>query len=116
MGLLLFIFFVVPYAALGFWLWRETVGMANARSALLGNFGSDDVQRSSTTGLKSETTAGNSARSSSPGSTTDKIKGLANEGVGNVKQGIGKATGNEELRAEGDAQELEGKAQKTGAT
>jgi uncharacterized protein YjbJ (UPF0337 family) len=34
-------------------------------------------------------------------STTDKIKGLANEAVGNVKQGIGNMTGNEKLQAEG---------------
>ena len=39
-------------------------------------------------------------------STTDKIKGLANEAVGNV-------TGNEKLQAEGKAQELKGEAQKT---
>ena len=46
-------------------------------------------------------------------STTDKLKGLANEAVGNVKQGIGKATGNDTLVAEGKAQELKGEAQKT---
>ncbi|SEP39771.1 Uncharacterized conserved protein YjbJ, UPF0337 family [Methylobacterium sp. ap11] len=46
-------------------------------------------------------------------STTDKIKGLANEAVGNVKQGIGNVTGNEKLQAEGKAQELKGEAQKT---
>jgi uncharacterized protein YjbJ (UPF0337 family) len=46
-------------------------------------------------------------------STTDKIKGLANEAVGNVKQGIGNMTGNEKLQAEGKAQELKGEAQKT---
>ncbi len=46
-------------------------------------------------------------------STTDKIKGLANEAVGNIKQGIGSATGNEKLQAEGKAQELKGEAQKT---
>ena len=46
-------------------------------------------------------------------STTDKIKGLANEAVGNVKQGVGKATGNDKLVAEGKAQELKGEAQKT---
>jgi uncharacterized protein YjbJ (UPF0337 family) len=46
-------------------------------------------------------------------STTDKIKGLANEAVGNIKQGIGGATGNEKLQAEGKAQELKGEAQKT---
>ena len=46
-------------------------------------------------------------------STGDKVKGLANEAAGNVKQGLGKATGNEKLQAEGKAQELEGEAQKT---
>ncbi|GBU17974.1 MULTISPECIES: CsbD family protein [Methylobacterium] len=46
-------------------------------------------------------------------STTDKIKGLANEAAGNVKQGIGKVTGNEKLQAEGKAQELKGEAQQT---
>ena len=45
--------------------------------------------------------------------TTDKIKGLANEAVGNVKQGIGKATGNDKMRAEGLAQEAKGEAQQT---
>ncbi|WP_238183290.1 CsbD family protein, partial [Methylobacterium trifolii] len=39
-------------------------------------------------------------------STTDKIKGLANEAAGNVKQGIGNVTGNDKLVAEGKAQEL----------
>ncbi|AWN49095.1 CsbD family protein [Methylobacterium terrae] len=38
---------------------------------------------------------------------------MANEAVGNVKQGIGSATGNEKLQAEGKAQELKGEAQKT---
>ncbi|MEN3210118.1 CsbD family protein [Methylorubrum populi] len=46
-------------------------------------------------------------------STTDKIKGLANEAAGNVKQGLGKVTGNDRLVAEGKAQELKGEAQKT---
>ena len=46
-------------------------------------------------------------------STTDKLKGLANEAVGNVKQAAGKATGNDKLVAEGQAQELKGEAQKT---
>jgi uncharacterized protein YjbJ (UPF0337 family) len=46
-------------------------------------------------------------------STTDKLKGLANEAVGNVKQAAGKATGNDRLVAEGKAQELKGEAQKT---
>ncbi|KQO69712.1 MULTISPECIES: CsbD family protein [unclassified Methylobacterium] len=46
-------------------------------------------------------------------STTDKIKGLANEAVGNVKQGLGNVTDNDKLKAEGKAQELKGEAQKT---
>ncbi len=46
-------------------------------------------------------------------STTDKLKGLANEAVGNVKQGIGKVTGDDRLMAEGKAQELKGEAQRT---
>ncbi|WP_022711785.1 CsbD family protein [Pseudochrobactrum sp. AO18b] len=43
-------------------------------------------------------------------STTDKIKGLANEAAGNVKQAVGKATGSAKLEAEGRAQELKGEA------
>ena len=42
------------------------------------------------------------------GSTTDKIKGVANEAMGNVKQGVGRATGNEKLEAEGVVQEIKG--------
>ncbi len=45
-------------------------------------------------------------------STTDKIKGVANEAAGSVKQGVGKAVGSDKLRAEGAAQELKGHAQK----
>ena len=44
-------------------------------------------------------------------STGDKVKGMANEAVGNVKQGVGKATGNEKMRSEGVAQERKGEAQ-----
>ena len=46
-------------------------------------------------------------------STTDKITGIANEAIGNVKQGVGSLTGSEKLQAEGKAQELKGEAQKT---
>ncbi|AUZ47796.1 CsbD-like protein [Pseudomonas sp. 31 R 17] len=45
------------------------------------------------------------------GSTSDKVKGMANEAVGNVKQGVGKATDNDKLRAEGVIQEKKGEAQ-----
>ena len=44
-------------------------------------------------------------------STTDKIKGLANEAAGNVKQAAGKAVGNDRLHAEGVVQERVGEAQ-----
>ncbi|PWW03470.1 CsbD-like protein [Hoeflea marina] len=45
------------------------------------------------------------------GSTKDKITGMANEAAGNVKQGAGKAVGNEKLQAEGKAQEIKGEGQ-----
>ncbi|CRM78758.1 CsbD-like family protein [Pseudomonas sp. FH4] len=45
------------------------------------------------------------------GSTADKAKGLANEAIGNIKQGIGKATDNTKLEAEGKIQEKKGEAQ-----
>ncbi|ETF06717.1 MULTISPECIES: CsbD family protein [Pseudomonas] len=44
-------------------------------------------------------------------STGDKVKGMANEAVGNVKQGVGKATDNDKMRAEGKVQEKKGEAQ-----
>lgn len=44
-------------------------------------------------------------------STSDKIKGLANEAAGNVKQVIGKAIDKPELEIEGKAQERKGEAQ-----
>ncbi|HKH81255.1 MAG TPA: CsbD family protein [Methylovirgula sp.] len=46
------------------------------------------------------------------GSTADKAKGLTNEAVGQVKQGVGKMVGSDRLKAEGAAQELKGHAQK----
>ncbi len=46
-------------------------------------------------------------------STTDKIKGVANEALGKAKQGIGDVTGNDKLKTEGAAQELKGKTQST---
>ena len=47
------------------------------------------------------------------GSTTDKIKGYANKAAGTVKQGVGKAVGNDRLRAKGAAQATKGDVQKT---
>ncbi|MBN2993602.1 CsbD family protein [Pseudomonas cedrina subsp. fulgida] len=45
------------------------------------------------------------------GSTSDKVKGMANEAVGNIKQGVGKATDNDKLQVEGVIQEKKGEAQ-----
>lgn len=45
------------------------------------------------------------------GSTADKIKGMANEAAGNVKQAAGKAFNKPELEAEGLIQERKGEAQ-----
>ena len=47
------------------------------------------------------------------GSATDKIKGVANQVGGKVKEGVGKAIGDDEMRVEGVAQQIKGKAQKT---
>ncbi|MGL4291699.1 MAG: CsbD family protein [Phreatobacter sp.] len=44
-------------------------------------------------------------------STTDKIKGLATEAAGNVKQAAGKAIGNKEMQIKGAIQERKGEAQ-----
>ncbi|MCG7373690.1 CsbD family protein [Pseudomonas luteola] len=45
-------------------------------------------------------------------STTDKIKGTANEVAGKAKQGVDEATDNQSLKNEGDTQEIKGKGQK----
>ncbi len=45
------------------------------------------------------------------GSFSDKAKGLGNEAMGNIKQGVGKATNNKSLHAEGVAQEALGEGQ-----
>ena len=45
-------------------------------------------------------------------STSDKIKGTANEAIGKAKQGIGDATGSDRLQGEGVIQEVKGKGQK----
>ena len=44
-------------------------------------------------------------------STTDKIKGAANEAAGAVKKGVGDAVGNPKLQVEGEAKKLKGQAQ-----
>lgn len=44
-------------------------------------------------------------------STGDKASGLANEAIGNIKQGVGKLVGSEKLQAEGKMQEIKGEGQ-----
>lgn len=44
-------------------------------------------------------------------SISDKVKGLANEAAGNVKQTVGKATGNRNMEVNGVVQERKGEAQ-----
>lgn len=41
----------------------------------------------------------------------DKLKGKGNEMIGNAKDEMGHATGNEDMHAEGHTQELKGKGQ-----
>jgi uncharacterized protein YjbJ (UPF0337 family) len=45
------------------------------------------------------------------GSTADKIKGVTNEAVGNVKQAAGRAMDRPDVEAEGVVQERKGEAQ-----
>lgn len=49
------------------------------------------------------------------GSTADKAKGLANEAIGHIKQGVGKATDNDRLETEGKIQERKAKRSKPSA-
>lgn len=45
------------------------------------------------------------------GEVTDKLKAAGNKVAGSVKEAVGKATGNAELEAKGDAQQLKGTGQ-----
>lgn len=45
-------------------------------------------------------------------SNQDKVEGTGKDIAGKVKEGIGKAVGNDRLRAEGNADQAEGKIQK----
>ena len=47
------------------------------------------------------------------GSASDKAKGLGNQVVGSVKEGVGKATNNSSLEGEGIAQRGKGKMQES---
>lgn len=46
-------------------------------------------------------------------STTDKIKGVANEVAGKAKETVGNMTGSDKLKVEGLAQQAKGEVQKT---
>lgn len=43
----------------------------------------------------------------------DRIEGAARTIGGNIKEGVGKVTGDEKLKAEGKAEQIEGKVQNT---
>ena len=45
-------------------------------------------------------------------STTDKIKGTANQAIGKIKKGVGEATDDPALKGEGQIQEAKGNLQK----
>lgn len=45
------------------------------------------------------------------GSGTDKIKGVANQAGGKIKEEVGEAVGNKKMQGEGMAQQVKGKAQ-----
>ena len=45
-------------------------------------------------------------------STNDKVEGTARNIAGTVKEAVGKATGNDRLKAEGKADQAEGRTQK----
>jgi uncharacterized protein YjbJ (UPF0337 family) len=49
------------------------------------------------------------------GTNNERIKGAAEEALGNVKQGVGNLIGNEQMQAEGKATELKGEARQEGA-
>ncbi|VIO69059.1 CsbD family protein [Bradyrhizobium ivorense] len=46
------------------------------------------------------------------GSTTDRIKGTANEAIGKVKQRLGEATGSSAMQGRGAIQQAKGNGQK----
>jgi uncharacterized protein YjbJ (UPF0337 family) len=45
------------------------------------------------------------------GSTTDKIKGYANQAAGKIKETVGRATGSGQTETRGNVQSVKGKAQ-----
>lgn len=44
-------------------------------------------------------------------STSDKVKGAANEAIGKAKQGVGEVVGSDKLKVEGTLQEAKGETQ-----
>ncbi len=47
------------------------------------------------------------------GSKSDKAAGLANQAIGNVKHGVGKAVGSQRFQIEGAVQKAKGRVQET---
>jgi uncharacterized protein YjbJ (UPF0337 family) len=54
----------------------------------------------------------NNAKERAMGSTTDKLKGYANEAAGKAKQKVGNIVGNDKMQAEGATQQTLGELQK----
>ncbi len=48
------------------------------------------------------------------GSMTDKVKGVANQAGGKVKEGVGRATGDEELQAQGEGDQMKSNLKQAG--
>lgn len=46
------------------------------------------------------------------GSTKDNVAGLANNDIGNIKQGVGMAVGSVKIRVDGKVQEIKGDGQR----
>ena len=44
-------------------------------------------------------------------STSDKIKGVADQAIGSVKKGVGNVTGSDKMKIEGEAQKIKGKGE-----
>ena len=79
---------------------------AGAAGAATGGYYTRNTQTSSTRYRSYRRDTGNG-----PGETSYRASGVANETIGNVKQGIGNVTGNESLRQSGLEQERKGEAQ-----
>jgi uncharacterized protein YjbJ (UPF0337 family) len=61
--------------------------------------------------IKEQALSGLPNRRKTMSATSDKIKGLANQAEGKIKQSVGEAVGNPKLQAKGNLQKRVGEAQ-----